>query len=47
MNVDPKGPDVDETPEYPLPSPTDSVSRDKLPQDDPDTAGEAESGEPS
>lgn len=34
MNVDPKGRDVDETPEYPLPSPTDSVSRNKRPPGD-------------
>jgi hypothetical protein len=34
MNVDPKDIDVDDTPEYPLPSPTDSLSRDQRPPDD-------------
>lgn len=34
MNTDPKDPDVDDTPEYPLPSPTDSLSRDQRPPDD-------------
>lgn len=34
MNPDPKNPDTDETPEYPLPSPTDSLSRDQRPPDD-------------
>jgi hypothetical protein len=34
MNADPKIPDPDDTPEYPLPSPTDSLSRDQLPPDD-------------
>ncbi|MBV7572047.1 hypothetical protein KW846_05005 [Pseudomonas sp. PDM32] len=34
MNTDPKAFDVDETPEYPLPSPTDSLSRDQRPPDD-------------
>ncbi len=31
MNADPKVADIDETPEYPLPSPTDSLSRDQRP----------------
>jgi len=39
MNSDPNVSDVDETPEYPLPSPTDSLSRDQRPPDD-DTAVE-------
>jgi hypothetical protein len=39
MNSDPDASDVDETPEYPLPSPTDSLSRDQRPPDD-DTAVE-------
>ncbi|MEO4015046.1 MULTISPECIES: hypothetical protein [Pseudomonas] len=39
MNADPKDSDIDETPEYPLPSPTDSLSRDQRPPDD-DTAVE-------
>jgi hypothetical protein len=39
MNADPKDADVDETPEYPLPSPTDSLSRDQRPLDD-DSADE-------
>lgn len=34
MNADPKNTDIDETPEYPLPSPTDSLSRDQRPPDD-------------
>jgi len=34
MNTDPKAFGVDETPEYPLPSPTDSLSRDQRPPDD-------------
>ncbi|MCS3836093.1 hypothetical protein HNR03_000673 [Pseudomonas sp. JAI111] len=34
MNADPKDADIDETPEYPLPSPTDSLSRDQRPPDD-------------
>lgn len=34
MNADPKVADIDETPEYPLPSPTDSLSRDQRPPDD-------------
>ncbi|MBV7568888.1 hypothetical protein [Pseudomonas sp. PDM27] len=34
MNTDPKALDDDETPEYPLPSPTDSLSRDQRPPDD-------------
>ena len=34
MNTDPKTVDDDETPEYPLPSPTDSLSRDQRPPDD-------------
>jgi hypothetical protein len=39
MNADPKDTETDETPEYPLPSPTDSLSRDQRPPDD-DTAEE-------
>ncbi|MBH1968613.1 MAG: hypothetical protein I8H81_10575 [Pseudomonadales bacterium] len=39
MNSDPNVSEVDETPEYPLPSPTDSLSRDQRPPDD-DTAVE-------
>ncbi len=39
MNADPKVDDDDDTPEYPLPSPTDSLSRDQRPPDD-DTAVE-------
>jgi hypothetical protein len=34
MNADPKDDDIDETPEYPLPSPTDPLSRDQRPPDD-------------
>jgi hypothetical protein len=34
MNADPKDSDIDDTPEYPLPSPTDSLSRDQRPPDD-------------
>ncbi len=34
MNTDPVDTDVDDTPEYPLPSPTDSLSRDQRPPDD-------------
>ena len=34
MNTDTKDTDVDDTPEYPLPSPTDSLSRDQRPPDD-------------
>nr|WP_180202562.1 hypothetical protein [Pseudomonas sp. SbOxS1]NYU02014.1 hypothetical protein [Pseudomonas sp. SbOxS1] len=35
MNTDPKVvDDIDDTPEYPLPSPTDSLSRDQRPPDD-------------
>ncbi|WCM49998.1 hypothetical protein OH720_23895 [Pseudomonas sp. WJP1] len=35
MNTDPKvADDIDDTPEYPLPSPTDSLSRDQRPPDD-------------
>jgi hypothetical protein len=40
MNTDPKIFDVDETPEYPLPSPTDSLSRDQRPPDDDDAGVE-------
>ena len=39
MNADPKDSDFDDTPEYPLPSPTDPLSRDQRPPDD-DTAVE-------
>lgn len=39
MNPVPKAFDPDETPEYPLPSPTDSLSRNQRPPDE-DTAGE-------
>jgi hypothetical protein len=34
MSNDPKETDIDETPEYPLPSPTDSLRRDQRPPDD-------------
>ncbi|MNU81001.1 hypothetical protein D3C71_706500 [compost metagenome] len=34
MNADPNDTDIDETPEYPLPSPTDPLSRDQRPPDD-------------
>ncbi|HWT70346.1 MAG TPA: hypothetical protein VN214_14645 [Pseudomonas sp.] len=34
MNADPKESDIDETPEYPLPSPTDPLSRDQRPPED-------------
>ncbi|MGY2342922.1 hypothetical protein ACW9HW_27160 [Pseudomonas sp. SDO5532_S415] len=34
MSADPKDTDVDDTPEYPLPSPTDPLSRDQRPPDD-------------
>ncbi|NUU39250.1 hypothetical protein [Pseudomonas sp. C2B4] len=34
MNADPKDTDLDDTPEYPLPSPTDPLSRDQRPPDD-------------
>lgn len=34
MNADAKDTDIDDTPEYPLPSPTDSLSRDQRPPDD-------------
>ena len=34
MKTDRNVPDVDDTPEYPLPSPTDSLSRDQRPPDD-------------
>lgn len=34
MNADPKDSDIDETPEYPLPSPTDPLPRDQRPPDD-------------
>jgi hypothetical protein len=40
MNADPKESDIDDTPEYPLPSPTDSLSRDQRPPDDDDTGVE-------
>ncbi|CAI8828416.1 hypothetical protein EMIT0P12_20693 [Pseudomonas sp. IT-P12] len=36
MSNDPKETDIDETPEYPLPSPTDSLRRDQRPPDDDD-----------
>lgn len=36
MNADPNDKDIDETPEYPLPSPTDSLRRDQRPPDDED-----------
>lgn len=39
MNADLKDSDIDDTPEYPLPSPTDPLSRDQRPPDD-DTAVE-------
>ena len=34
MNTESKDTDIDDTPEYPLPSPTDSLSRDQRPPDD-------------
>lgn len=34
MNTEPKETDIDDTPEYPLPSPTDPLSRDQRPPDD-------------
>lgn len=34
MSTDPKDFDDDDTPEYPLPSPTDPLSRDQRPPDD-------------
>ncbi|MDZ5431236.1 hypothetical protein T3H00_00955 [Pseudomonas fluorescens] len=34
MSADPKDTDVDDTPEYPLPSPTDPLSRDQRPPDE-------------
>jgi hypothetical protein len=34
MNADAKDTDIDDTPEYPLPSPTNSLSRDQRPPDD-------------
>ncbi|MBZ9785147.1 hypothetical protein K9857_26730 [Pseudomonas sp. REP124] len=34
MNADPRDTDVDETPEYPLPSPTDPLDRDQRPPED-------------
>ena len=34
MNANPNAADIDETPEYPLPSPTDSLGRDQRPPDD-------------
>ncbi|VVM99692.1 hypothetical protein PS662_03281 [Pseudomonas fluorescens] len=34
MDADLKDSDFDDTPEYPLPSPTDSLSRDQRPPDD-------------
>lgn len=34
MTADSPVPDKDETPEYPLPSPTDSLGRDQRPPDD-------------
>jgi len=42
MNTHSKVPDADETPEYPLPSPTDSLSRDQRPPDDEDAAVEVD-----
>lgn len=45
MNVDSNVPDVDETPEYPLPSPTDSLSRDQRPPDDEDEGVEPVRGD--
>ncbi|VVP34208.1 hypothetical protein [Pseudomonas fluorescens] len=34
MNADTKDTDTDDTPEYPLPSPTDPLSRDQRPPDE-------------
>ncbi|WP_223447063.1 hypothetical protein [Pseudomonas sp. BF-R-19] len=45
MNTDRNVPDVDETPEYPLPSPTDSLSRDQRPPDDDDAGVELVPGD--
>ncbi len=45
MNTDRKVPDVDETPEYPLPSPTDSLRRDQRPPDDDDAGVEQVPGD--
>ncbi|MDR9750517.1 hypothetical protein RG836_03595 [Pseudomonas sp. SZMC_28357] len=40
MNTQPGSIDADDTPEYPLPSPTDSLSRDRRPPDDDDVGVE-------
>ena len=40
MNADPKDTDIDETPEYPLPSPTDSLRRDQRPPDNEEAGAE-------
>lgn len=40
MGDDSKTDDVDETPEYPLPSPTDPLRRDQLPLEEDDLAGD-------
>lgn len=45
MNADAKDTDIDETPEYPLPSPTDSLSRDQRPPDDEEAGVEEVPGE--
>ena len=45
MKTDRNVPDVDDTPEYPLPSPTDSLSRDQRPPDDDDAGVELVPGD--
>ncbi|VVP87222.1 hypothetical protein PS934_01265 [Pseudomonas fluorescens] len=45
MKTDRNVPDVDDTPEYPLPSPTDSLSRDQRPPDDNDAGVEQVPGD--
>lgn len=40
MGDDTKADDVDETPEYPLPSPTDPLRRDQLPLEEDDSAAD-------
>ncbi|MGA3796470.1 hypothetical protein ACPCYX_01630 [Pseudomonas fluorescens] len=45
MKTDRNVPDVDDTPEYPLPSPTDSLSRDQRPPDDDDAGVEQVPGD--
>ncbi|MCU1762192.1 hypothetical protein NTD84_21035 [Pseudomonas sp. 14P_8.1_Bac3] len=45
MKADSKDADFDDTPEYPLPSPTDSLSRDQRPPDDEAGVEEVPDGE--